>query len=308
MAEKKIIKKSTPKTSGKEEKISMEEIKKRREEVLARIDAEIGEEVLDEPVIDEKDDDTAVIEKESESVAESFEKEMLEEEKQEEDSKHEDEALEEDEAVDDKEKEPFQKKEDIEVVELEEIEDKRETGSPFSAAEFGLSEKKSNKGKNAILFIVVFLLVAIISALFYFFATGTLKFEPKEEEVVTSPTETPTPSPTPVEFDRADITVEVLNGSGVGGAAGAMESFLEELGYENIEVGNADNSDYENITIQVKKEFEDIASLIVEDLETDYVVNSDYETLDGDSEYEVVIIVGVEASEDDTQVEEEPNE
>ena len=308
MAEKKIIKKSAPKTSGKEEKISMEEIKKRREEVLARIDAEIGEEVLDEPVVDDKEDETSEAEKESESVTDSFEKEMLEEETKNEESKYEEEALPEESLVDEKKEKIYQKDEDAEDIELEEIEDKREISSPFSAAEFGLTDKKSNKTKNLILFLVVFLLVAIISALFYFFATGALKFETKEEEVVTVPTEAPTPTPTPVEFDRADITVEVLNGSGVGGAAGIMESFLEDLGYENIEVGNADNSDYENITIQVKEEFTEIASLIAEDLEKDYIVNSDYETLDEESEYDVVIIVGVEESEDDTQSEEESNE
>lgn len=301
MAEKKEDKKISVKSTDKEEKISVEEIKKRKEEVLARIDAEIGDEVSEEVVIDEKTDRKTS--DESEARDESFEKEMM-------DDKTEEETKEE-KSLDNEKNEISEEISDETDERAERMDDRHDDSrSTFSAAEFGLSDRKSNKGKNILLFAVVFLLVAIVSALFYFFATGSLKFEKPVEEPKVTPTESPSPTPTPAEFDRAELSVQVLNGSGVSGAAGSMETYLTDLGYENIEVGNADNSDYQDITIQIKEEFEDLAELIDEDLAGEYSVNEDYELLDEDSEYDVVIIVGSsdEDSGEETQTEENSDE
>lgn len=298
MAEKKVIKK-TVKPSGKEEKVSAEEINKMKEEFLARIDAEIGED-SEEVVVDEKKEEV----ESSESEKEEFEKEMLEDEKA-----KEDEEIKEVEEDDDFEKKEERKDfEEVENVrsekedredEKEKEQDKREEiNSTFSAAEFGLVDNKGNKGKNIILFLVVFLLVAIISALFYLFSTGILKIERPQESVEVTPTQAPSPTPTPVEFDRAALSVQILNGSGQSGVAATMQTFMEDLGYEGLEIGNADNDDYENVTIQIKEEYEDLAKLIDEDLASDYIVNSDYEVLEDDSEYDVVIIVGSEPDEE----------
>lgn len=289
--------KKEEKKNQKEEKVSAEDIKKKREEVLARIDAEIGDEVSDEVVIDEKTD-KKIEEEKKEEEKEEFEEKMLEEDE---------------EKKSDGEEVVEEKEEEIKVeekIESEKVEDdvmaKEEDGrSTFSAAEFGLSDRKSSKGKNILLFAVVFLLVAIVSALFYFFATGSLKFEKPVEELQVTPTEEPSPTPTPEEFDRAELSVQVLNGSGISGEAGVMQTYLEDLGYEDIEVGNADSSDFVGVTIQIKEEFEDLAELIDEDLADEYTVNGDYEILDEESEFDVVIIVG---SEEDEEAEEETEE
>ncbi len=178
---------------------------------------------------------------------------------------------------------------------------REELGSTFSAAEFGLVDRKGSKIKNLILFVVVFLLVAIVSALFYFFYTGALKFEQEQPEPEVVPTEAPTATPVPVEFDRAALSVQILNGSGISGEAGRAEEVLADLGYENIEIGNADGSDYLNITIQIKEELEEIVEFIIEDLESRYTVNADYEILEDDSEYDVVVIVGSEEEEEEQE-------
>lgn len=282
--------KKEEKKNQKEEKVSVEDIKKKREEVLARIDAEIGDEVSDEVVIDEKTD-KKIEEEKKEEEKEEFEEKMLDEDEEKESD--------EEEAVEEKEEEiNVEEKAESEKIE-EDVKDKEEDArSTFSAAEFGLSDRKSNKGKNILLFAVVFLLVAIVSALFYFFATGSLKFEKPVEEPQVTPTEEPSPTPTPEEFDRAELSVQVLNGSGISGEAGVMQTYLEDLGYEDIEVGNADNSDFVGVTIQIKEEFEDLAELIDEDLADEYTVNEDYEILDEESEFDVVIIVGSEEDEE----------
>lgn len=55
-------------------------------------------------------------------------------------------------------------------------------------------------------------------------------------------TETPTPDPTatPTPAAKEDVKIEVLNGTGVPGEASFLENALTELGFENIEAGNAD--------------------------------------------------------------------
>ena len=299
MADEKDIKKTPAKAeSEKDDKVSPEEKKRKKEEVLARIDAEIGEsESSDEVVIDEKTDEQITKDEEPLESKESFEKEMIEEEVKSE------EKADENQEIDEKEEEKSDEKEKEEEMGDKKTED--DSRSTFSAAEFGLADRKSNKGKNILLFVIVFLLVAIVSALFYFFFTGALKFEQKEKEQEIEPTQAPTATPTPVEFDRAQLSVQVLNGSGVSGAAGEMETFLEDVGYENIEIGNADNSDYQDITIQIKEEFEEFAEFISKDLSKDYTVNEDYEILEEDSEYDVVIIVGLEEDSEDTTTAEE---
>ncbi len=51
------------------------------------------------------------------------------------------------------------------------------------------------------------------------------------------------PTPTVAQLPRSEITLEVLNGSGVSGAAGRAAATLEELGYPEIKVGNTEATD-----------------------------------------------------------------
>ncbi len=310
MADKEITKKTVAKsTQKKDDKVSLDELKRRKEEVLARINEEIGnaeeaekdtslgekseegkqtEDITDEVVVDEKDE---------------FEKEMVEEDEK----KNEDGELKKEENVGFLEKEEKKSHEVTESKSDEGTKDmaKSDEGrSAFSATEFGLSENKGNKSKNILLFVIVFLLVALFSAAFYFYFIGAIPFQPKDNDGEVVPTQSPTSTPMPVEFNRAELSVQVLNGSGVSGAAGAFESFLEGLGYKNIEIGNADNSDYEDVTIQIKEEYKEFFELITKDITESYVVNEDYEVLDENSGYDLIIIVGSKAEKSKEQLDE----
>lgn len=298
MDDKEITKKTVAKsTQKKDDKVSLEELKRKKEEVLARIDEEIGdvEEAEKNTSLDEKSEEVEQTEDITDEVAvdekDEFEKEMVEEDIKE----NEDGEL---------------KKESHEVTESKSDEGTKDMAksdegrSAFSAAEFGLSENKGNKSKNILLFVIVFLLVALFSAAFYFYFIGAISFQPKDNDGEVVPTQSPTSTPTPVEFNRAELSVQVLNGSGVSGLAGAFESFLEGLGYKNIEIGNADNSDYENVTIQIKEENKEFFELITEDIAESYVVNEDYEVLDENSGYDLVIIVGSKAEKSQGQLDE----
>ncbi|MBU2460484.1 LytR C-terminal domain-containing protein [Patescibacteria group bacterium] len=114
--------------------------------------------------------------------------------------------------------------------------------------------------------------------------------------VQSTPTPTPAPvaTPTPGELQRADLKVQVLNGSGIAGAAGTMKTFLEEKGYTVEDVSNAENYDYQETEIIAKAESRAYLSLLEKDLREDYVIGTPAATLSSDSAYDVQVIVGKE--------------
>lgn len=102
-------------------------------------------------------------------------------------------------------------------------------------------------------------------------------------------TSTPTPAPT---LKRSDLLVKVLNGSGIGGKAGDAQSFLEGLGYEDIETGNASSFDYEETVVSIKEDKEEYLDMIIKDLSEEYEVSSESGTLDEDSLFDIEITIG----------------
>lgn len=116
---------------------------------------------------------------------------------------------------------------------------------------------------------------------------------------ITAPTPTPTPVPTPtptpnVTVKREDLSIKVLNGGGVPGAAGKMKSFLEEKGYTVSGVGNTEDYTYEQTEILVKSDKEAYRKLLQEDLNDDYVIGTGAATLSDDASEDAQVIVGKE--------------
>ncbi|HVT01604.1 MAG TPA: LytR C-terminal domain-containing protein [Patescibacteria group bacterium] len=120
----------------------------------------------------------------------------------------------------------------------------------------------------------------------------------------TSPTKgaTATPAPTKAStgssvdkatgLDRAKLSIHVLNGSGTAGASKKMSDFLEGLGYNVIQIGNADNFDYTNTEIQVANSKSDYIALLKKDLSANYTVGSTSGTPPSDEQADAIVIVG----------------
>lgn len=66
---------------------------------------------------------------------------------------------------------------------------------------------------------------------------------------------------------HSEWTIEVLNGSGVIGAAKELAEKLEKLGYKILKTGNAGKSNYKNTEVYISKDFIDKSDLLLEDLE-----------------------------------------
>lgn len=75
----------------------------------------------------------------------------------------------------------------------------------------------------------------------------------------------PAPSVRPV-LDRLKWSLEILNGSGVTGAARKTADKVQSLGYPVVRTGNADRQTYDKTELWVKKELADQAELVIADL------------------------------------------
>lgn len=112
-----------------------------------------------------------------------------------------------------------------------------------------------------------------------------------------TPTLAPTVIPTPTvdaSISRKDISVRVLNGGGVAGAASLMKAFLEEKGYIVDSTGNTKEYTYTSTVVQVKAGKEAQKIMLTDDLKVDYTLEASTEAVASDAAYDAIVIVGKE--------------
>ena len=158
---------------------------------------------------------------------------------------------------------------------------------------------RNKKGKIILLCLVALLLVALAAGTILNSERDKLSFMNRNnkprETVVLSPTQAPIATPVPAEVDKKTLKIEVQNGTGESGVAGKMKNLLVEKGYEGtIETGNADNYDYTETVLKIKKTKIGIQKELETDLSDDYTLSKSVENLEDDSDYDVVVIVGAE--------------
>lgn len=119
---------------------------------------------------------------------------------------------------------------------------------------------------------------------------------PTPTKAAATPTVTPRPSSNPVDkttgLDRSSLSVQILNGSGVAGAAKKASDFLSGLGYSIASTGNADAEDFQGVTIKVKSSKSSFLPLLKKDLEGSYTVSSSTSDLSASSSADALVIVG----------------
>ena len=119
---------------------------------------------------------------------------------------------------------------------------------------------------------------------------------PKEtvSEVVTEASPIPNTTPEPEKIvellTREEISLDVLNGSGVSGLAGKTATTFEELGYEIGEIGNAD--DVETTELYIQEDLEEQLGNLLDDVKEELGVASVSGYLDSDVESMGKIVLG----------------
>jgi hypothetical protein len=150
-----------------------------------------------------------------------------------------------------------------------------------------------------IIFIAVMLFSSLsIGGIFYyrFQSQSVVRPESSLAIPVQSPTSSPENTPVPTkspEIDLSAYSIQILNGSGVAGEAGAVEEILIAEGFENITTGDADSYDYTDTQVQMKKDTsEKVFEAIERALNSDYPIVRPDETLTENADYDTVIILG----------------
>ena len=154
-----------------------------------------------------------------------------------------------------------------------------------------VSQKKDN---GWVWMLVAFVLGAMVGTVSGFLVAKTQKSQnAKPQTTVAQTTPAPSASPAAVEIKRADLKVQVLNGSGVVGAAGKAKTFLEGLGYTDVKTGNADG-DFAETEIEIKENKSSASEMVKKDLKDEYTLADTIGELDKTSDYDVVITLGSE--------------
>jgi len=144
----------------------------------------------------------------------------------------------------------------------------------FSLLKNGYKNIKKTAGKITLpkKEIAIFICSFVLSFILFLFISR-LKFNPtrlweKQPPLQTKITPSPLPAtPTPtISTKKEEIKIKILNGSGIKGKAIELKDILKNKGYQEILTGNADNFDFENSEIQVKKSKIEIINLIKNDL------------------------------------------
>lgn len=169
------------------------------------------------------------------------------------------------------------------------------------------SHKQNNESNkvNLKLVIIITLVSALVAAFVsggvYVYLSGLEDMDQKqdsENEIVLAPDPSPlaTTSPAPApeeEFDVSEYSVQVLNGSGVSGAASKGEGILTTGGFNVDGIGNAANSNFTKTIIQMKKEVPaKLASQIKDTLEAEGYEVETGDSLAASSAYDVVVTMG----------------
>lgn len=112
-----------------------------------------------------------------------------------------------------------------------------------------------------------------------------------------SPTVSPevilTPTPIEAPIMRGDVKVEVQNGSGVAGLAEKGKKVLEDAGYTTVTTANADNYEYQGVTVKGKTAT--VAAFVISDIKETYKnASASSILLSSTSPVDAIVILGKE--------------
>lgn len=150
-----------------------------------------------------------------------------------------------------------------------------ERNAPLKIDEVSITDELSIKEKtNKKLFlagIMIFTAIIVGTGIFATFWLNNKTNKVSDENLITP---TPEIEPTLPVLDKASLTFEVLNGSGVAGAAKKYADNMQSLGYNVVKTGNADKSDYKATLLYVAGNMLDKFGSVLTDLKISSVAGT----------------------------------
>src|SRR5260221_53902 len=184
---------------------------------------------------------------------------------------------------------------------MEENQMQAPVGAPVQSENVGfpgsMQSQSSGKKSNKLIFIIIIIFLLFIGGITFlvFKSSRTTGEEPvPTESGLPEPTSSPasSPTPTPVAINKSDVKIQVLNGTGVAGEAGVLQSALTALGYKKIDVGNASDTSATNTSVIFSSTLpSDIVSEITTKLKAMYVTVDASSSSTG-STYDVKVTTG----------------
>jgi hypothetical protein len=183
--------------------------------------------------------------------------------------------------------------------EVEQVPEKAETKIEEALSIPDLEEEEQQEKTNYLWIIipVALLIGALVGGLITYFSgiskIGTVEPTPTAEATV-EPTVTSEPTASPSSTLKRDtVKLQILNGSGVSGLAGKAKTYLEGLGYKDVQTGNASKSDLTETIVSAKKDAKkELLDAVIADLSKNYKVADETEVLQATSKYDFVITLG----------------
>ncbi len=151
------------------------------------------------------------------------------------------------------------------------------------------------------LIILVLFLVVIGGVTFFVFKSsksGSTLGENTDETLgitdsLISETPLESPTPTPEAVDKAEVRIQVLNGTGIAGEAGVLSDQLKNLGYTEVKTGNASSQSETDTTVTFSTTLsQDVVTEITEKLNGLYT-SVKTNTGSTSSDFDVEVITGL---------------
>lgn len=192
----------------------------------------------------------------------------------------------------------------IEVGDLLAEEDKKESRMIVPDISGEVEDSASQKSRSFVLGFVGFIILGIVIGLFFFGVLqspfGKINTADLTKTSVLTLTSVPAPTVvaeiTPSEELAASATIQILNGTGITGQAAKASKIIEEIGFEDVEVDNADEQDATNTTVVFSSKIpEGVQKKIITEFEKTFSkVNSSISSESAD--FDIVITTGKYAS------------
>lgn len=145
--------------------------------------------------------------------------------------------------------------------------------NPVSNPQVGFPQNPPRaKSKMSLVFFIILGIILLIGAVIFFISRSANEAVPSPSPTsffsAPSPTPTPEASPeaSPTSEDKSELSVEILNGTGIPGEASYLQGQLKNLGYENVTAANASTQNETSTTVTFAR---DVSTAVKDELEAE---------------------------------------
>lgn len=155
-----------------------------------------------------------------------------------------------------------------------------------------INDQEESKSKKPIIIVAIIIILIALASSYFLYSKKLKSASQKPQSQPANQTTQSSPEPSPQTLNKADWTLEILNGSTKKGAAAALAEKLSAKGYQVIKTGNAEE-DIATSEVFFANSIKNQTDLFLEDIKEDLPNPTNTGTLN-DSTASARIIIGEE--------------